>query len=54
MCTIKFLNFRKLENQKLPKIRAKGANLRGFFCQKDAKGIANMDDPDQTAPLGAV
>ena len=24
------------------------------FCQKDANGIANSEDPDQTAPLGAV
>ena len=37
----------------LPKIQTKGANLR-VFHQKDAKGIANSEDPDQTAPLGAV
>ena len=24
------------------------------FCPKDANGIANSEDPDQTAPLGAV
>ena len=24
------------------------------FCQKDANGIANSEDPDQTAPPGAV
>ena len=24
------------------------------FCQKDAYGIANTEDPDQTALLGAV
>ena len=24
------------------------------FCQKHANGIANSEDPDQTAPLGAV
>ena len=24
------------------------------FCQKHADGIANSEDPDQTAPLGAV
>ena len=23
------------------------------FCQKHANGIANSEDPDQTAPLGA-
>ena len=28
-------------------------NLR-VFRQKDANGIANSEDPDQTAPLGAV
>ena len=25
-----------------------------LFCQNGAKGIANSEDPDQTAPLGAV
>ena len=24
------------------------------FCQNDANGIANIENPDQTAPLGAV
>ena len=24
------------------------------FCQKHANEIANSEDPDQTAPLGAV
>ena len=28
-------------------------NLR-VFDQKDANGKANSEDPDQTAPLGAV
>ena len=37
----------------LPKIQIKRPNLR-VFCQKDATGIANSEDPDQTAPLGAV
>ena len=37
----------------LPKIQTKRQNLR-VFCQKDANGIANSEDPDQTAPLGAV
>ena len=36
-----------------PKIQIKRPNLR-VFCQKDANGIANSEDPDQTAPLGAV
>ena len=38
---------------KLPKIQTKRPNL-GLFCQNGAKGIANSEDPDQTAPLGAV
>ena len=34
----------------LPKIQTKRPNLR-VFHQKDANGIANSEDPDQTAPL---
>ena len=37
----------------LPKIQTKRQNLR-VFRQKDANGMANSEDPDQTAPLGAV
>ena len=37
----------------LPKIQTKGTNFQ-VFCQNDANGIANSEDPDQTAPLGAV
>ena len=37
----------------LPKIQTKRSNLR-VFCQKDANRIANSEDPDQTAPKGAV
>ena len=37
----------------LPKIQEKRSNL-WVFCQKDANGIANSGDPDQTAPPGAV
>ena len=37
----------------LPKIQTKRPNL-SLFSQKDAIGIANSKDPDQTAPLGAV
>ena len=53
--TVKFLNFRTPENfaviylkfkQKRPKL--------SLFCQKDENGIANSEDPDQTAPQGAV
>ena len=53
--TIKFLNFRTPEKLccNLPKIKQKSPNLR-LFRQKDAIRIANSEDPDQTAPLGAV
>ena len=37
---------------KLPKIQTKQPKLR-LFCQNGAKGIANSEDPDQTAPLFA-
>ena len=37
----------------LSEIQTKRPNLR-VFRQKDANGIANSEDPDQTAPLGAV
>ena len=46
----KFLDARKLCCN-LPKIQTKRPNLR-VFCQKDANGIANSEDPDQTAPRG--
>ena len=35
----------------LVKIQTKRPNLR-VFPQKDANGIANSEDPDQTAPQG--
>ena len=37
----------------LPKIQSKWPNNK-VFCQNDANGIANSEDPDKTAPLGAV
>ena len=37
----------------LPKIQTKRLKLK-VFCNKYANGIANSEDPDQTAPLGAV
>ena len=52
MYTVKFLNFQTLCCKK-PKIQEKRPNL-WVFRQKDANGIANSEDPDQTAPLGAV
>ena len=48
----KFSDTRKLCCN-LPKIQTKRPNL-WVFPQKDANGIANSGDPDQTAPLGAV
>ena len=48
----KFLDAKKLRC-KLPKIQTKKSNLRQF-CQKGANGVANSEEPDQTAPLGAV
>ena len=37
----------------VPKIQTNRSNLR-VFLQIDAKRIAKSEDPDQTAPLGAV
>ena len=48
----KFSDARKLCCN-LPKTQTKRPNLR-IFRVKDANGIANSEDPDQTAPLGAV
>ena len=48
----KFSDARKLCCN-LPKIQKKRQNLR-LFHHKDANGIANSADADQTAPLGAV
>ena len=48
----KFSDARKLRFN-LPKIQTKRLNLR-VFPPKDATGIANSEDPDQTAPQGAV
>ena len=53
--TVKFLNFRTPVKHRcnIPKIQSKRLNLR-VFPPKDANGIANSEDPDQTAPQGAV
>ena len=48
----KFSDTRKLCCN-LPKIQEKRLNLK-VFRQKDANGIANSGDPDQTAPLGSA
>ena len=53
--TVKLLNFRTLKNFAVIYLKFKqtGQTLKGV-CQNGANGIANSDDPDQTAPLGAV
>ena len=53
--TVKFLNFRtpKMFAVSYLKIKTKRPNLR-LFCQNGANGIANSEDPDHTAPPGAV
>ena len=53
--TVKFLNFRTPENFAVIylKLKKRGQTF-WVFRQKDAIGIANSGDPDQTAPLGAV
>ena len=53
--TIKFLNFGTPEIFAVIYLNYKqrGQTLR-VFCKNGANGIANSEDPDQTAPLGAV
>ena len=53
--TVKFLNFRTLKNYAVIylKFKQRGQTLR-VFCRNGANGIAKCEDPDQTAPLGAV
>ena len=48
----KFSDTRKLCCE-LPKMQTKRPNHR-IFCPWDVNGIANSEDPDQTAPRGAV
>ena len=53
--TVKFLNFRTPEKFAVIylKFKTKRPNCR-VFHQKNANWIAISEDPDQTAPLGAV
>ena len=55
MSTVKFLNFRMPENFAVIylKFKKRGQTFE-YFAKKDANGMANSGDPDQTAPLGAV
>ena len=52
---IKFLNLRTPENLVVIYLKC---NIRGqtsgYFVKKDANGMAISEEPDQTAPLGAV
>ena len=48
----KFSDARKLCCS-LPKIQTKRPNL-SVYCQKDANGMANSEDPDQTAPSSLI
>ena len=54
MSTLKFLNFRTPEIFAVIYLKFKQRQNLRVFRQKDANGIANSEDPDQTAPLGAV
>ena len=53
--TVKFLNFWMLENFAVIILKFKqSGKINVFFCPKYLDGIENSEDPDQTAPLGAV
>ena len=52
--TVKFLNFETQENFPVFYLKFKQRGQTLGFHQKHANGIANSEDPDQTAPLGAV
>ena len=55
LATVKILNFRTPENFAVIYLKfKKRGQTSGYFLKKDANGIANSVDPDQTAPLGAV
>ena len=50
---MKFLNFGMLKNIAMIYLKFKQRGQKGIW-PRDANGIANSEDPDQTAPLGAV
>ena len=52
--TVNFLNFWMPENFAVIYLKFKKRGRTSGISQKDANGIANSEDPDQTAPLGAV
>ena len=52
---VKFQNFRTQENFAVIILKLdKNFFYHGLINPKDADSIANSEDPDQTAPLGAV
>ena len=52
LITVKFLNFHTPENFAVIYLKFKQrGQILGYFHQKDANGIANSVDPDQTPPL---
>ena len=55
LTTVKFKNFWRPENFAVIylKFKRRGQSFK-VFCKNDANGIANSEDPDQTAPIGAV
>ena len=51
ICTVKFLNFRILEDFAVIYLKFKQRDqIIGYFIKKDPYGIADSEDPDQTAP----
>ena len=53
--TVKLLNFGTQKNFAVIYLQFKhGGQTLKVFRPKDADGIANSEDPGQTAPLGAV
>ena len=53
--TVKFLNFRTPKNFAVINLKFKQrGQTEEYFVKKTANGIANSEDPDQTAPKGAV
>ena len=52
--TLKFLNFRMPKNLLKSTSNSNKETKPQGISSKDANGIANSEDPDQTAPLGAV
>ena len=52
--TVKILNILTPKKFAVITLKFKQDGLTGVMHPKDAAGIANSVDPDQTAPLGAV